>query len=248
MPDLNIRVESFITLLLDVSGRARPADLEAHAPTGAEELLRAYAAAHPGTEYVSEDGALVRRGAAPAPVSEPPAPLSETLPPHEAAFESAAEPAEPVPSPVEMPSPDTLPVEPAPATAAVEPAFVFDPNSLPEVAVAPPAEPAPFAAPEAVPPLPVIPDVVPQTPGALPALDDSSFFEFSAGGTDEASMLPDASAAPEVSQEPELEIIPAVPEIDEIPELPTTVSSPDLSGIPQIVPLEPVDAEGTSDF
>lgn len=47
MSGLNSRMDGFITLLLDMSGRARPSDIQGVAPAEAAELLAAYAHAHP---------------------------------------------------------------------------------------------------------------------------------------------------------------------------------------------------------
>lgn len=95
----NARTESFVTLLLDVSGRARPSDIQGVSPAEAVEVLQAYAAAH-AAEGVRFDGdELV---IAPTPVSA--APVAE-------AFGSAAAYDAPAmeQQPVAMPDPEQLP-------------------------------------------------------------------------------------------------------------------------------------------
>lgn len=203
MADLNSRVESFITLLLDVSGRARPSDLEAHAPAGAEELLRQYADAHPEHSLAFEGDTLI--------IGVPTSAPTEHLPEHEvAAFapEPVAEsqvPGTTVPS-AETPAPEPFVLDataipevvPAQAGAAEPPTasetpFTFDPATLPQVV--PASEHDVTAAgsgqvPEPVEPaLPVIPEVFPR---AAASVDDMSSQDAARPATQGTPAIPEA--------------------------------------------------------
>jgi hypothetical protein len=67
---LDTRTDSFINLLFEVSGRARPTDMQSLTLAEASEMLRAYQAAHPERDLVFEGEALVpRQSATPAPAA-----------------------------------------------------------------------------------------------------------------------------------------------------------------------------------
>lgn len=82
MTAFNARNESFVTLLLNVSGRARPSDIQGVSPDEALEVLQAYATAH-AAEGVRFDGDALVMAAMPVSVSAAPA---------DVAFESAGSP------------------------------------------------------------------------------------------------------------------------------------------------------------
>ena len=178
MADLNRRVETFITMLLDVSGRARPADLEAHDRIGAEELLHQYAEAHP-ERYLAFDGGALVVSAAPEPVPEPvfepivePEPIPEEVPAEPFVFDAAAIPE----------------VNPMPAQFELEPEPVLpDLSAIPMVV---PLDAEPVAAEIAT----------SEPPAATPTLpyEDEAFFEFG----------PSAAEGISVQTEPELVITP----------------------------------------
>lgn len=67
MAAFNARTESFVTLLLNVSGRARPSDIQGVSPAEAVEVLQAYAAAH-AAEGVRFDGDALVVAPLPSPV------------------------------------------------------------------------------------------------------------------------------------------------------------------------------------
>lgn len=73
MSNLNARMDNFIGMLLDVSGRARPSDLQGVDLNEAANLLREYAAAHPEARVGFDGEALVvgASGSAPAPAPVP---------------------------------------------------------------------------------------------------------------------------------------------------------------------------------
>lgn len=77
---LDKRNDDFIRMLLDVSGRARPADLHGIDEAQAIELLQAYVAAHPERPLAISDGVL--SPAVPTVVEPVPAPVE--VPVHEA--------------------------------------------------------------------------------------------------------------------------------------------------------------------
>lgn len=102
MSNLNTKTDNFISMLLSVSGRARPIDIQGMDSVQAAELLREYAAAHPEARLGFEGESLVPGGTAaappaPAPVAPAPvapAPTAAVAP--EASFEFG--PADPFPS------------------------------------------------------------------------------------------------------------------------------------------------------
>lgn len=148
MAAFNARTESFVTLLLNVSGRARPSDIQGVSPAEAVEVLQAYASAH-AAEGVRFDGdALV--------VAPPQAPVAEV--PAAAVFESSGVYGVPAsePQPGAAPAPEQLPSwmfegEVPPPVA---------PEAAPVTAVMPDHESALFEGMPAV------------SPGATPQVDD----------------------------------------------------------------------------
>lgn len=126
MAAFNARSESFVTLLLNVSGRARPSDIQGVSPAEAVEVLQAYAAAH-AAEGVRFDGdALVIT----------PMPTSAIESPAGSAFESAAAYGETAIEPplAAAPSPEQLPSwmfegeAPAPVAREVAPVTMSIPD------------------------------------------------------------------------------------------------------------------------
>lgn len=133
MANLDPRTDSFISLLLDVSGRARPGDMNNMPVDDAAALLQAYAAAHP-EKGLAYDGQTLAYG---APVATPePVPVAE---------EPAVIPAvEVAPAPV----PDVS--QPAPALGVPEadselPAWMFEEAPAPEPVSQPTMEVLPSA-------------------------------------------------------------------------------------------------------
>lgn len=148
MAELNASTDSFIGLLLDVSGRARPADLQTMPAAEAADLLRAYAGRHP-ERVLSFDGDSLIAGAAPsaspAVVSAPsaPAPASFEFGPDDSAESPFGAPSAPAPIGVAAPDATGLPV----AESAVQaPAWMFEGDAA-GVAPAPGEAPAPVPAP-----------------------------------------------------------------------------------------------------
>jgi len=90
---LNARTDNFISLLLQVSGKARPSDIQGVDPETALASLMEYAVAHP-EQGVFFDGEALVIGAAPSPVVAP-APSPE---PVEAAESFEFGPADPFPT------------------------------------------------------------------------------------------------------------------------------------------------------
>jgi hypothetical protein len=94
--DLDARTESFIAMLLGVSGRARPQDLQGIAPSDAAEVLRKYAEAN-AAMGVLFDGQALTISARPAPTPVPtPVPEVPLAPPADEAAWNV--PSAPVPS------------------------------------------------------------------------------------------------------------------------------------------------------
>lgn len=163
---LDARTDDFIRMLLDVSGRARPADLHGVSADDAASLLQAYAAAHPERPLAFTDGVLAVTAAPPAPEPEPawepPAPAESAY--SEPAYAGPAY----APAPAEQPAvpaheawaatpPAAAPADQAPDSEI--PAWVYEdqtatvPPSAPQTselldayAPAPTAVPAPDAA------------------------------------------------------------------------------------------------------
>lgn len=254
MPELNSRVDSFITLLLDVTGRARPEDLDAHTPSGADELLRMYAQAH-GDRPLSFDGDSLLVVAATMPSEEPE--VQEPVPAHEQTFETAA--TEPEAFVLDAAMIPEVGAEPEPGTGETPPQPVFDPSTLPDVVLAPTmaseagggAEPSsldsvipevtleasPAAMPAYVPVAAAEPSVMtpvasadgPVKPlGVIPDAGDSSFFEFGP-----AEDVAPAYSEPTQGDIPDLPEIPETPSIPDLPEIPEAPVVPDLPEIPE---------------
>ena len=78
MSALNPRVESFVSLLLEVSGRARPSDIQGVPAGEADGLLREYAAKYNDGRLRFEGDTLVQAASATAPAA--PSALTETAP------------------------------------------------------------------------------------------------------------------------------------------------------------------------
>lgn len=218
MAELTKPIESFISLLLDVSGRARPIDLEAHVPVGAEEVLRAYAEAHPEMHLDFDGETLVLKPPAAAPEPEAPSPwlVPETEPTPPAAGPFTPEPAPQAPE-VDLsaiPLVDTTPAGEAPPFVPVQPSS--------EAPV--PPEPARPAASE--PAFPGAPEP------ARTTTDDSEFFEFSPAVTGEPDAAP---SAPAVEQ--------GVAPVGSVPNTVPVMAVPPLPEIPAPAPAEPTGAE-----
>ncbi|MDZ4170168.1 MAG: hypothetical protein U1E26_11040 [Coriobacteriia bacterium] len=75
MTALNAKTDSFIALLLDVSGRARPTDLQGMAPAEASEALQQFAAVHPELALAFDGDSL-----GPARTATPAAPAAPAPP------------------------------------------------------------------------------------------------------------------------------------------------------------------------
>lgn len=129
MAQLSPRTESFISLLLNVTGRARTADLQGVSPAEAAEILQGYAAAHPEVP-LAFDGQSLSYGAgtaAPAPHAVPTAPTQ--APPtatDQTAFATPVSSAPTTPAPIPdsfgaVEAPQSFP--PAAAPQALDPAF-----------------------------------------------------------------------------------------------------------------------------
>lgn len=163
--ELNARNDSFISMLLEVSGRARPSDLHSVRPEDAQALLAAYRSAHPEMQLGFEGDTLVY-GAAATPVAASEAPVSAPQPFAAAPAARADEPPAVAPAP-----PVTPPAEPAAVAPPAEPA------------AAPPEAPAPETqmwdfttpAPESVDPFAVAPSTEPAP--AMPQAPDASSLE-----------------------------------------------------------------------
>lgn len=149
MSNLNPRTDNFIGLLLEVSGRARPSDIQGIDPALAPEILREYAAAHPEARLGFEGESLVVGATGAAPV---PAPVAAPTP-------AVA------PAPVAAPAPESSfefgPADPFPAVPQVVPGQAAVPGQIP---------PPPGA--DAVAPLPVQSDFVDLPP--LEGIGDAS--------------------------------------------------------------------------
>lgn len=187
MAELNARNDSFISMLMQVSGRARPRDIHGMSEVEALELLRAYMAAHPEQPLAMADDVLVY---APTPV-----PAAPEVPP-----------AVPVETPVPMPEPEPVTPSPAPVELPV-PEFAPQPPA-PEFPAAPVPEPVPFA-PEPLPVEPAEPLIIPGGPvdGASASVDSAA--ELPSWYYEEAVLPPQPgeqsatpSAAPDAPAEP----------------------------------------------
>lgn len=129
---LDSRNDSFIALLLDVSGKARPEDMAGMSLEDAAALLQAFAGAHPELG-LGFDGRVLAPAAVAVPVTrqsaEPVTSAQEPAAFDEAPDVPAAEPATPAESPLYVPAPEVPEVEapafsvPAVEVPAVEPAF-----------------------------------------------------------------------------------------------------------------------------
>lgn len=230
MAELTKPIESFITLLLEVSGRARPIDLEAHVPVGAEEVLRAYVELHPELDLAFEEETLVLRPPAPAP--EPQAPSPWLVP-------------EPEPAP---PAAGPFTPEPAPEVPEVDLSSIPLVDTVPSASIPPftPAPPSPeVSAPQAgapgtsEPPSPMV-----QEPARV-TTDDSEFFEFGPSGSSAQDVSPpsgpaEPAGAPAHPQHDPGPVVP-VPPLPEIPE-PTAAEAPG-SGSELIFVQQPSDEE-----
>lgn len=117
MADLNARNDSFISLLIDVSGRARPGDLPGMSPEEANDLLVRYQQAHPEKQLQFQgDTLVVGAVAAAAPVASAPA-AAQTEPASTPEFGLPADVPAPAPVPPMpgAPMPDALSTPPAAA-------------------------------------------------------------------------------------------------------------------------------------
>ncbi len=119
MAGLTPRMDSFIQLLLDVSGRARPSDLQNVSENEAAELLAAFAAAHPESGAVY-DGNTLAITAAPQPAVAPVASIEPPAPEYGTPVARIAEyAAAPVPASIPAVAVD-------PAAQSDLPAWVFE--------------------------------------------------------------------------------------------------------------------------
>lgn len=266
MAELNSRVDSFITLLLDVTGRARPEDLDAHTPSGADELLQSYAQAH-GDRSLSFDGDALIAVAAPATADvqgEPePAPFDEVV--------TATEPESFVLDAAAIPE---VSVASVPVDESSIPS-VFDPGALPEVMLEPQA---PAGAPSLDAVLPVIAEPLAQMPayvapaeaepslmkpvadsgpaaaptGGIPTAEDSSFFEFGPAvdatpapiepatyELPEIPVIPEAAELPVILESPDLPMTPEAPEMPVMSDVPDLAPIPEIPVIPEVPAIEP---------
>lgn len=192
MAKLDPRMDSFISLLLDVSGRARPVDITGVSADEAAALLHEFATAHP-EKGLSFDGQVLAPGGA-ASMSAPPAvavteavPVMEAAPAAQDAFRAPAEPSAPaVPAVAAPQAPEWAPA-PAPAPEpdfGPTPEFVQGPGGPEPVAApgisdysqpAPPSHeqfmPPPSIGPQPAAPVPAAYEPAPQAPlaGELPS-------------------------------------------------------------------------------
>lgn len=259
MADLNSRVESFITMLLDVSGRARPVDLDAHVATGADELLQAYAAAH-GEMNLAFEGDMLVLHASPQPVAQP-EPAPEPAPIEAEALVPLEEPAT-VPEPgVASPGfdvsaiPEVVPEPQRPAAAvepvAVEPApFVFDPSTLPEVVVPEPEAVVTVGSDDAGPQVAEPPAIqIPEVAAVQPLVEASTL-----PGIPSEPVMPSSAAEPmSIGLDPATPSAPVIPvaddssffEFDSVPVADVPSAAADVPAEPELVfvPLAPVDED-----
>lgn len=130
--DLNARSDSFISLLLDVAGKARPSDIAGMSADEATALLQAYAAAHP-ERGLTFDGSQLAPAAVPAaaPTAAAAAPAPVAPEPYPAAAPSTPAGWE---SPVTTPDPYAMPATPV-TGAYGAPQPVADPYAVPASAV-----------------------------------------------------------------------------------------------------------------
>jgi hypothetical protein len=179
---LSPRTESFISLLLTVTGRARVADLQGVSPADAAELLQAYAAGHP-QERLSFDGQSLAYGVSGAASPQSVAPAQPPAAPVDAS--SGGAPAEPpAPDPFAVPAHESFPPAAAPEALG---ATIADPavsayQEQPAPAGVPPIDwsqvapvpdfPAP-AAPEAA--VPAQTDYAPPADPGFAELDSPAF-------------------------------------------------------------------------
>lgn len=133
MAGLDARTDSFISMLLDVTGRVRPGDLPSVSEFDLPTTMRAFIDAHPERQLALDNGILSQADAFAAPAAAPAASAAPVVvpPPAQVPPEFELVPAAAVATPAQ-------PAEPAP-----DPAPAFDPG-----------EPLTPAEPEAVPPAP----------------------------------------------------------------------------------------------
>jgi hypothetical protein len=195
MAGLDARSDSYIELLLDLSGRARVSDLSAMGPEQAASLLQAYASAHP-EKGIAFDGDVL----APAPAAQPPVEAAPAPEPPPAATETAPWAvdlsAPTAPDPYATPAaPDYGPASPTPDTYA-QPSAPEAPQIMPEAPQVMPEAPygmpeapqvmpeAPYGMPEAPQVMPEAPYGMPEAPQVIPAMPD---------GIPEAPPMPETS-------------------------------------------------------
>lgn len=141
MADLDARTDSFITLLLDVSGRARPSDLQGFSPAEASEMLHRYLVTHPERGLAFDGDTLM-----PAATAQAAAAVAAPVPPAAAddgMFEFGPAPTPAAPVTVSAPA-DVTPLAPETGTL-VPPAAV----GVPVADAAQPAAPIPGPPPAA---------------------------------------------------------------------------------------------------
>jgi hypothetical protein len=204
---LKASIESFITLLLEVSGRARPSDIQGVSPEEATAALQEYAAARPGGVRFEGDVLLIAQQGSSIPEADPyaSAPVVEPLSdPYSVAPESDPYSVAPESDPYSVaPESDPYSVAPGPdpyaipvdASVAEPPPWPVDSVAVPEdlglaAAEADMFEPG-LSVPEVVLNLDAEP-VMESTQGPLPIPDSAEAFPDSA---DDFLDLPPLDAA-----------------------------------------------------
>jgi hypothetical protein len=160
---LDARTDSFMSMLLDVTGRVRPGDLPSVSEFDLPATMQAYIDAHPERQLAIDNGILSQADASAAPAAPVVVPPPAQVPPEfelvpAAAVAAPAQPAEPTPDPAPafdpgVPFTPTAPEAVASAAVAEEPVheLVFQALPLddtPELAPPPPALSEPDAAAE----------------------------------------------------------------------------------------------------
>lgn len=127
---LTPREESFIGMLLSVSGRVRTDDLSSIPEGDRAAMLSAYAQTHVSPVPLHFDGEVLSYSVAETPVAAAAEPTIESSPVFDAYVAPLDVPVEPAPAPV-MPAPPA-PAEPMPMAAPVEPIPMPAPTAAPE--------------------------------------------------------------------------------------------------------------------
>jgi hypothetical protein len=151
---LDARTDSFISMLLDVTGRLRPGDLPSVSEFDLPSTMQAYIDAHPERQLALDNGILSQADATAAPATPAVVPPPAQVPPEfelvpAAAIAAPAQPAEPAPDPAPAfdpgePFTPAAPEAATPAAVAEEPVheLVFQAlplDDVPELAPPPPS-------------------------------------------------------------------------------------------------------------